>query len=195
MPRFGKVPGRHLSEQSLSCPCRFVTKGSYGVMKGFAEEMWRKGGIRMVIMAGYQDDQGEIFSQVYVSELSGNTSNLTHSYDFNPDIANGPSFESEEAIQSPFDRFLVKCFQAEEQNNEGQESGTADKNMEGGKSRKSKSRIAIRAEQIKAVTNADGNIWIPDFSAMKLSELQTMIRAFLTAHYSKFQDSFRGAGI
>jgi hypothetical protein len=32
-------------------------------MRHFAEEMWKKGGIRMVVLAGFKDEKGEIFSQ------------------------------------------------------------------------------------------------------------------------------------
>ena len=45
---------------------RFATKGSPKVMREFAEEMWKKGGIRMVLLTGFKDDKGEIFSQMSV---------------------------------------------------------------------------------------------------------------------------------
>ena len=50
-------------QAGLTPSSRFANKGAYRVVKQFAEEMWRKGGIQLVILAGYEDDQGEIFSQ------------------------------------------------------------------------------------------------------------------------------------
>ena len=43
---------------------RFAWKGAQKAVKQFAEEMWKKGGIRMVILSGFKDKKGEIFSQV-----------------------------------------------------------------------------------------------------------------------------------
>ncbi|KAF8121359.1 hypothetical protein EV363DRAFT_1457940 [Boletus edulis] len=65
---------------------RFATRKAQEFVKKFAVEMWKKGGIRMVILSGFKDEKGEIFAQVH---------------DFNDEIADGPSFENAEEIRVP----------------------------------------------------------------------------------------------
>lgn len=43
---------------------RFATRKAQEFVKKFAVEMWKKGGIRMVILSGFKDEKGEIFAQV-----------------------------------------------------------------------------------------------------------------------------------
>ncbi|KAF8545938.1 hypothetical protein OG21DRAFT_1528154, partial [Imleria badia] len=58
---------------------RFAAQGAQKAMRTFTEDMWKRGGIQMVILSGFKDEKGEIFSQVH---------------DFNPAIASNPSFNS-----------------------------------------------------------------------------------------------------
>ncbi|KAF8121869.1 hypothetical protein EV363DRAFT_1301531 [Boletus edulis] len=85
---------------------RFATRKAQEFVKKFAVEMWKKGGIRMVILSGFKDEKGEIFAQVH---------------DFNDEIADGPSFENAEEVQGSFDRYLSKCFDPPKDGDQGAE--------------------------------------------------------------------------
>jgi len=42
--------------------CRYAQRRAPNIMQEFAKEMWRKGGVRMVVLAGWKDERGEIFT-------------------------------------------------------------------------------------------------------------------------------------
>jgi hypothetical protein len=97
-------------------------------------------------------------------------------YDFNADLAGSPEFGLVEAIQGNFDRFLTQCFDPPgEANVPG---------VEGGKGDGSKAALKSREDPVKKMTRANGTIWIPEITGANRAKLQSMVRGFLTAHYS-----------
>ena len=42
---------------------RFANKNSPKLIQQFTDQMWRKGGIRLVVLSGWKNKDGEIFSQ------------------------------------------------------------------------------------------------------------------------------------
>lgn len=112
-------------------------------------------------------------------------------YDFNADIAGGPTLGTKvmTSIQGPFDRFLSGCFdpapEGEDNEGEGQSGGT----KEEGKGRVTKSSAKTREDPVKKVMRADGSIWIPEVTGASRPVLQSMVRGFLTAHYSKWNSN------
>jgi hypothetical protein len=81
-------------------------------MKHFAEEIWKKGQICMMMLTGFKDDKWEIFSQKLVIHFpqSDIVDNAWTRYDFNNTIANGQTLSAVDGIQGPFDRFLTQCY-------------------------------------------------------------------------------------
>ncbi|KAF8549473.1 hypothetical protein OG21DRAFT_1525777 [Imleria badia] len=101
----------------------------------------------MVILAGFKDDTGELFSQIH---------------DFNANIANSPKSGSPKQIQGPLDRFWTECFEAPLKGEEEPVEGVGKGSMEGQKAEGRKTGWRDRDNPVKKVTTADGKIWIPD---------------------------------
>ncbi|KAF8547807.1 hypothetical protein OG21DRAFT_1489911 [Imleria badia] len=141
-------------------------------MKTFTKEMWKKGGIQMVILSGFKDKKGEIFSQVY---------------DFNPDMADGLTFNSVEEAQGAFDQFLLDCFDPpKEATGEAEKAeGQSGERSAAPKGKRKKSQNESREDAVRMVTKADGTIWIPELNGLKRLQMQDMVRSFLTAHYRR----------
>ena len=53
-----------LIESSTTCwkSYRFAMRGVASAMRQFSREMWKRGGIQMVILSGFKDEKGEVFS-------------------------------------------------------------------------------------------------------------------------------------
>ncbi|KAF8128411.1 hypothetical protein EV363DRAFT_1170498 [Boletus edulis] len=147
---------------SAEAQYHFVMCGVYKVMKGFTEEMWKRGGLRLVILLEYNDDKGDLFSQIY---------------DFNKNFANGPAFSVTDAIYDTFDKYLTECFPEAETDSKEHTSEAENKKVK-------KSRTVIdRDEMIKKITMEDRTTWIPDITDATRAEKQALVRAFLTSHY------------
>ncbi|KAF8132888.1 hypothetical protein EV363DRAFT_1295700 [Boletus edulis] len=145
---------------------RFATRKAQEFVKKFAVEMWKKGGIRMVILSGFKDEKGEIFAQVH---------------DFNDEIADGPSFENAEEVQGSFDRYLSKCFDPPKDGDQGAEEDGDREKKQVGKPKKSQGRR--RDDVVEKVLLPDGTVWIPEVQNLSRADLQDLVRGFLTAHY------------
>ncbi|KAN0088248.1 hypothetical protein V8E55_005305 [Tylopilus felleus] len=75
---------------------RFANKNVPKFIQQFAEQMWRKGGIRLAILSGWKNQDGEIFSQ---------------KYDFNACFADRAPFESLNEVQQDWDDYFVTAFE------------------------------------------------------------------------------------
>ena len=53
-----------LIESSTTCwkSYRFAMRGVASAMRQFSQEIWKRGGIQMVILSGFKDEKGEVFS-------------------------------------------------------------------------------------------------------------------------------------
>ncbi|KAF8128098.1 hypothetical protein EV363DRAFT_1297789 [Boletus edulis] len=136
---------------------RFATRKAQEFVKKFAVEMWKKGGIRMVILSGFKDEKGEIFAQVH---------------DFNDEIADGPSFENAEEVQGSFDRYLSKCFDPPKDEDQGAEEDGDREKKQVGKLKKSQGRR--RDDVVEKVLLPDGTVWIPEVQNLSRADLQDL---------------------
>ncbi|KAF8126094.1 hypothetical protein EV363DRAFT_1453387 [Boletus edulis] len=127
------------------------------ICEEFAVEMWKKGGIRMVILSGFKDEKGEIFAQVH---------------DFNDEIADGPSFENAEEVQGSFDRYLSKCFDPPKDGDQGAEEDGDREKKQVGKPKKSQGRR--RDDVVEKVLLPDGTVWIPEVQNLSRADLQDL---------------------
>ncbi|KAN0074441.1 hypothetical protein V8E55_011853 [Tylopilus felleus] len=68
----------NLQSSPEEAQARFANKNVPKLIQQFTEQMWRKGSIRLAILSGWKNQEGEIFSQ---------------KYDFNAQFADGAAFE------------------------------------------------------------------------------------------------------
>jgi hypothetical protein len=82
-------------------------------------------------------------------------------------------------MQENFDRFLTQCFDPPGE--------TEAPSVDGSKGEGSKAALKGREDPVQKVTRADGVIWILEITGANRAELQSMVRGFLTAHYSTWR--------
>lgn len=168
--------------ESVLAVCRFAEHGVGKVVQQFAEEMWKRGGIRMVVLTGWKDEKKGMFSTRLVKELQSAVLFLNlASFDFNHEIQDGPSFQGFRAVQGQWDQYIRQAFMEE-----GGEFGPDEVEDSGPVEQRSKQLRKPRSNAaVERVTQSDGTIWIPDLAQYDRSDLQDLIRGYLTAHYSR----------
>ncbi|KAF8132629.1 hypothetical protein EV363DRAFT_1296014 [Boletus edulis] len=162
---------------------RFATRKAQEFVKKFAVEMWKKGGIRMVILSDSRTRRGNLCPSVSgETQACRTSSHLFAVHDFNDEIADGPSFENAEEVQGSFDRYLSKCFDPPKDGDQGAEEDGDREKKQVGKPKKSQGRR--RDDVVEKVLLPDGTVWIPEVQNLSRADLQDLVRGFLTAHYS-----------
>ncbi|KIJ08694.1 hypothetical protein PAXINDRAFT_18189 [Paxillus involutus ATCC 200175] len=127
----------------------------------FAQEMWQACGMRVVIMAGWKQEDG-------------NTVNAIG--DFNDEIADGEKFQGVQKISAAWDKYISTHFEPEGEPN----TDDADCEEESNPKQKQKQK---RADPTTQVTREDGAIWIGNLAGSTREGLQSLVQGFLTAHY------------
>lgn len=84
-------------------------------------------------------------------------------------------------MEGPWDRYIKRCFHADPDDLSENENGSKD--ADGAKPKKENNNLSGEAA-LKLVTRDDGGIWMPDLRGRNRSDLQALVRAYLTAHYS-----------
>lgn len=107
------------------------------------------------------------------------------SFDFNSGIANGPTFRDVKNVHGPWDRYIRRCFRSDDDLDEPSEDDKGLKGTAGAMANRSSNSLGVEGA-LRLITRDDGGIWIPDLLGRTRADLQALVRAYLTAHYSSF---------
>ncbi|KAF8833718.1 hypothetical protein BDN67DRAFT_985836 [Paxillus ammoniavirescens] len=112
------------------------------VFRKFEQEMWWACGMRVVIMAGRKQEDGNTITAIY-------------SRDFNDEIADGEKFQGVQKMSAAWDKYIGTHFEPEGEPN----MDNADSEEESNPKQKQKRK---RADPTTQATRKDGAIWIGD---------------------------------
>ncbi|KAL4070613.1 hypothetical protein J3A83DRAFT_4372804 [Scleroderma citrinum] len=134
-----------------------VEKKGQQYAKEFAKEMWKQCRARVVVMATWKDNHGEVMVTVH---------------DFNDELGDSRCFAELEHCQQEFTQYSRITFNTDD---DGKESDTnhEPRNLV----RKSKAR-----PQVSLPTHDDGTLYIPSILDMHVPEMKDIMKAFVTFH-------------
>lgn len=107
------------------------------------------------------------------------------SLDYNRYFDDGPTFRDVTSIHGPWDRYIQRSMQNGEDSDDASEEDEGLNNAEGPKPKKENNNLSAEAA-LELVVRDDGRIWIPDLLGRNRLDLQALVRAYLTAHYSSY---------
>ncbi|KAL4062075.1 hypothetical protein V8B97DRAFT_2026927 [Scleroderma yunnanense] len=128
--------------------------------KEFAKEMWKQCGARVVVMAAWKDNHGEVMVAVH---------------DFNDELGDGRCFPELEHCQQKFMQYSRITFDTDD---DGKEYNTNNKPRNLVRKRKARPQVSLP-------THDDGTQYIPSILNMCVLEMKDIMRAFVTFHYRK----------
>ncbi|KAI6138037.1 hypothetical protein BKA82DRAFT_4021989 [Pisolithus tinctorius] len=127
----------------------------------FAKEMWKRCGARVVVMAAWEDANGEV---------------IVGAHDFNDELGNGKLFEDLDECRDKFVKYARTAF-----GNGGTNAESPDEDAA------SQSRPRKRNGKPKTVlpVSDNGTPYIPNILDMRAPKLKDIMQTFVTFHYRK----------
>ncbi|KAI6153128.1 hypothetical protein BKA82DRAFT_4349605 [Pisolithus tinctorius] len=151
------------NEQQPPRDVQAAEKKGHKYAEEFAKEMWKRCGARVVVMAAWEDADGEI---------------LTNSsrHDFNDEVGNGKLFEDLDECQDKFVKYTRMAFGNGGTDAESPDEDAAPQSWPRRRNGKPKTVLPV---------SDNSTPYIPNILDMRAPKLKDIMRTFVTFHYRK----------